>query len=222
MKTTIIHGDHFEKSYEYFANLVDGSRSKGFEIVTLSPKKNIREDLRASTLFADKRVFVLEDPKQLVKTDLEWLKKNLDGIEGYLLVYSKTDLGKTIIDKFGKAEVKVFTLPKLIFKFLDSFYPRNSTACLKILHELVQNESVELVFAMLGRHLRDLYWTKIDSKSVLYPPWRVERLKSSSSKFANGQLERIIAKVAQADVAAKTGMSPLISSLDMIIIKELE
>ena len=126
-------------------------------------------------------------------------------------------------------KVEEFKLPKLIWSFLDSCFPGNAKNALLLLHEIIKNEPVEFVFSLLAKHLRDLYWVKVDSPPgqrpsgpVAYPSWRVEKLKRQSHKFSEGSLEDLINSLAQADIKAKTSQGELIDLLDFIIATKLE
>ena len=113
-------------------------------------------------------------------------------------------------------------MPRLIFTFLDSIYPKNVKKVLVLFHELIKNEPVEFVFALMARHLRDLYWVRVEPKSLPYPSWRVGKLKGQSSKFKFETLKDLIARMAEIDIAVKTSKSDLISSLDLLIVFSLE
>jgi len=220
MNITIIHGDHTTKSYEHYSQLLDKAKEKSFETVRIG--SSVAETLKSSSLFREKRLFVIEEAKKLSKSDLSWIKKYSKTLDGSLLVYSTGSLGKLITNNFPNAKIDEFSIPKLIFKFTDSFYPGNTSKCLTMLHEIVENEPVEFLFAVLAKHVRDLYWVGVSDSTMHYPSWRISKLKNQATKFTEEKLAIMIQKLAEADILAKTSKTPLVSSLDMIIIKELE
>jgi DNA polymerase III delta subunit len=225
MKVLVIHGDYVTKSYEKLDSVISSSRKKAWEIVRVDGSKNgeIQDSLRSNSLFNDKRLFILANVNKLTKKSLDWLFENAGKIAGYLIIYQESILGVTITKNFPKGtKIEEYSLPKLIFKFSDSFFPGNGANCLKLLHEIIKTEPVEFVFSLLAKHLRDLYWVKADPKSVSYPDWRVSKLKSQALRFTQGKLAEVINLLAEADILAKTSKADLLDSLDRIIITKLE
>ncbi len=154
------------------------------------------DNLNSTSLFTKRRVFVLYYDKALAQNILKKLPK--------------------------EAKIEEFKLAKIIFKFLDSFYPKNAVNCLRLLHGVIKNEPAEFALALLAKQLRDLYWVSIDGKSLSYPGWRISRLKNQSSKFAQGEVKNLISELAKIDVEAKTSKAELVPSLDLLIASRLE
>ena len=115
-----------------------------------------------------------------------------------------------------------YKLPKLIFKFLESFWPGNAKASIRLLHEVIRDEAPEFVFNLLSRHLRDIYWAMLDKESMSYPSWRVGKLTQQAKRFKDGQVQSLIQTFAEIDIQAKTSKANIIDSLDFIIASELE
>ena len=90
------------------------------------------------------------------------------------------------------------------------------------MHELTQNEAVELVFVMLARLLSDLYWVLVSPETTSFPSWRLNKLKSQANKFGKEKLKVLIKKLAKLDIQSKTSVVALEQSLDLFILKELE
>src|SRR3990170_2603019 len=80
----------------------------------------------------------------------------------------------------------------------------------------------EFIFALLARHLRDLYLAKVAPQKLWYQPWRVQKLKRQASLFKEDQLKEIIFSLAEADIVAKTSQVSLGDSLDLLIATKLE
>src|SRR6185503_4577324 len=112
----------------------------------------------------------------------DWINKNQDGIEGNLVIYSEGTIPITILRKFKKIhKTEEYKLPKIIFQFLEAFYPKNKSL-IQLFTKLTERDSAEFAFALLTRHLRDLYWSKVGN--LPYPSWRVGKLKAQAGKFA--------------------------------------
>jgi len=225
MKILIIHGDHILKSRERFHEIIKSSKEKGWEVVRVSgdDKFNISEKLSAGTLFANKVLYVIDDYKVITSSDLTWLQKNNENLEGFLIIYSQILITKTNLKKFPKGfNNEEFMLPKLIWKFFESVYPNNTKQCLTLLHEVVKTEPLEFVFHLLARHIRDLYWLSIDPKGPDYQPWRIGKLKSQANRFEGSSLKEFIKSLAELDIKVKTSGDELHSALDFTIATHLE
>jgi DNA polymerase III delta subunit len=109
-----------------------------------------------------------------------------------------------------------------LWNFLDGLYPGNSERSVKQLHKLIEREAPEFIFTLIAKLFRDLYWAKIDDKSLPYPSWRAGKLKLQSSKFSPEQLKDIISQLAEIDIKVKTSKAEILSELDLLIIKQLE
>lgn len=225
MKILIIHGDYTVKSYDRLQEIANDSKKKGWEVERISVKETLSlpEKITTQSLFGNKSFYVVDEFNSIKKADLDWLKKKNDGLEGFLVLYSAGTVGKRILNKLPYGyKVEEFKLPKKIWKFLESFYPDNAKASLSLLREVVDTEPTELVFALLARQLRDLYWVSLDSKSLPYPSWRIGKLRRQAAKFSDGQLKELISELADADIKAKTSKVNLLDSLDFVIAAHLE
>lgn len=218
MKIIVLHGDDTAKSYERLTKFIDTAKKRGWEIVT-------NEFPNTPSLFGIDRLIVYRDYKLITKQDI----KNFDRFGGTLVVYHEGVIPVTFLKSLPKdTKVESFELPKILFIFLESFYPGNSVQCLKLLHQLVKTQAVELIMFMFARHLRDLYWVTIDPTSSQFPSWRAGKLKSQASKFKINNrdplqnLELIINNLSEIDIAVKTSKADLLSSLDLMIVKQLK
>ncbi len=221
MRISLIHGEDTIKAYEKYQKLIEQSKSKGFDIISISDIHNIV----SQSLFEDKVVFTLDRPKKVPLNDWKWFGKNASKYNSNLLIYFDGNAPITITKNLPKdIKKEKFELPFIIFKFLESFWPGNSKASLKLLKDLTQNQPVELALAMLSRHLRDLYWAKASPDTLNMPPWRLSKLKSQLAKFEEKRqrLEEIINKLAEIDIKSKTSDANLKDMLDILIIKNLK
>ena len=224
MKIIVLHGDDSLRSYERLQKFIDVAKSRGLEIEKIYDKsKSVSEVLSSTSLFTPERFFVLEDISLITKGDGEWLKKKIDELDGTLVIFHEGTISKTFLKSIpAPTKIEEFKLPKLIWSFLDSFWPGDATNALKLLHKLTENEPIEFVFALLARHLRDLYWVQNDVKSVPYPSWRVGKLTQQANKFKNSKLSKIINDLADADIKSKTSSENLLDLLDFIIATKLK
>ncbi len=226
MKVIILHGDNSQEISVRLTKFIDVAGSRGWKIVRLgSPEGNFnfRESLAGNTLFAEKRLYIIDDLKKIKKDDLSWFKKNADKLEDTMVVVSNSVLTKTSINLLPKvSKIELFELPKKIWLFLDSFYPGQGKVSMLLLYEVLEKEAIELIYALLARQLKDLYLIKTDPQSLGYPGWRTKKLTERAGKFHIGVLEKVIADLAEADYKAKTGQADLINELDLVIASRLE
>ena len=225
MKVIIVHGDHIEESYERITKFINVAKNRGWKIERLSGKdtQNLPEVLSATTLFNDERLFIIEDPAKTPKNQLHWIKEKVKNLPGNLVIFSESEIGKRMLDMLPKADkTEVFKFPKLIYKFLESFYPGNAEACLRILYALKDRHAQEYILAILGNHLRDVYLAKIAPDSLNYPSWRIGKLKRQADKFSEVKLNQVISYLAEADFLSKTSSHSIFDSLDLIIATQLE
>ena len=113
-------------------------------------------------------------------------------------------------------------MPVILWNFLEGLYPGNSTKSIQKLHILFEKEAPELIFTLIAKLFRDLYWVKMDAMTLPYPSWRVGKLKAQSLKFTVDQLRLLIASLTEIDIKVKTSKSDLVTELDLLIIKQLE
>jgi len=225
MKVILLHGDHSLDSYHRLQKLIQVAKERGWEIIKVGANDNLSlpEKLTVSNLFEEERFYVVENLTKIKKTDLEWFKKNIERLSGTTIIYHDSTITNNLLKLIPKVtKTEEYKLPKLIFKFLESFWPGNSTDSIKLLHEVIKTESPEFVFNLLSRHLRDLYWAILDKDSMSYPGWRVSKLTHQANHFKNGKIAELIKVFAEIDIDVKTSKANIIDSLDFIIASELE
>lgn len=159
-----------------------------------------------------------------IETSLDSIKKqSLFTNKRAAIIYFDKPLNKTDLNKIPKdAKIEEYKLPKLIFTFLESFYPKNYKKCLELLHSLTRDNPPEFILALLSKQLRDIYWIKKDPKTLSYPFWRIAKLKLQASYFSESLLREIISDFSNIDVESKTSKANLIDSLDLLIIQKLQ
>lgn len=225
MKAILLHGDHSLDSYHRLQKLIQVAKERDWEVIKIGPKDNLSlpEKFTASNLFEGERFYVIENLGKIKKTDLDWFKKNIDRLSGTTIIYHDKAITNNLLKLIPKTiKTEEYKLPKLIFKFLESFWPGNSTTSIKLLHEVIKDESPEFVFNLLSRHLRDLYWAVLDKDSMPYPGWRVSKLTQQAKRFKKGKVAGLIKTLAEVDIEVKTSKANITDSLDFIIASELE
>lgn len=223
MKIIILHGDYITKLYARLEKFKEIVKKRGWEILYYDRQitDKLSDLILSQSLFGREKLIIINGFNSLTERDLKWLKQKSKALEGNVVIYNEGQLPITKLSKFTKQDkIEEFKLPRLIFNFLDSFFPGNCANCLKILKKLITDENKEFVLALLGRHLKDLYLTKI-SANLSYPSWRIDKLKRQASNFDLIKLKQIIFLLAEEDVKSKTSQSNLKDSLDFLIATKL-
>ena len=223
MNIIVLHGDNTYQSYKRLSVFIDEAKNRSWSVVKIDKyDKNLSTKARTSDLFTQ-RLFIVYGIKILSDKDKKWIHDDSVETEGTLIVYEKGLLNKTN-QKYlpNDAKYEKFELPKIIFKFLESFYPSNSKECLKYLKMVTDTSPVEFIFSLLSSHIRDLYWVKEEPSKIPYPSWRVSKLEIQADKFTKSHIKDIIGKLSDIDIKVKTSKTTLIESLDLLILRELE
>ena len=222
MKILLVHGEDSVKSKLRLEEIVHNIKEKGYEVKRIGGKENVnlQEVTRLQSLFSQKTLYVIDDVDPRIFQN--FVTKQKKTLEVDVIAYFSKEIGKTILGNLPKgAKVEKFDIPQKLWTFLDSFYPSNVKLILDLLHQVVEKNAVEMILAILSRHLRDIYWVKTEPKTFNAPPWRIGKLKRQSERFSVQKLKKIISLLAEADYNSKIGKVDLLTSLDLIIIKNL-
>lgn len=225
MRIVVIHGDDSEKSWARLKKIIEVARQRSWEILKFdsTQKLLLSELLSSASLFSEKRLLVVENGRTIGKKDLEWLKTHSKKYEGNLVIYFD-DYFPASVKGFLPRDTKFeeYKLPKIIFKFLDGIYPGNSRSSITLLHRLLAGEPPELLFNLIAKRFKELYWIKTSASTLVYPSWRKGILKSQSARYPEGKLEELISQLAEADLKAKTGEASIVELLDLIMLTKLQ
>lgn len=224
MKIFIIHGEHTLDSYNRLQEYTKKAKENDWEIQYVEKDiSNLQDAFLEQSLFGKERLLIIKDIQLINDKLLKWLTQNEKRIKINLIIYHKGIITQKLIKSLPKKDkVEEYKIPKLIWNFLDSFYPGNIKNAYKLFHEVIKNQPVEFVFAMLARQIRDIYWAKVDSSTMEYPSWRVSKYKNLAIKYDTKTLETLIDEMSLADINSKTSHTDLTRSLDFLMAKYLE
>lgn len=225
MKTILIHGNYIQKSYLRLSLFIDEAKKREWEVIRIDPKSSLDLIHKISTqsLFDIDKLLVIQNPKLIDKKGLLWLKQNKDNLPGTLVFYQEGNLAKSSINSLPKLDkLEQYTLPRNLFKFLESFYPGNSNVCLKLYYDVLNSEPVEFVFSLLSKQVRDLYWVLVEPSTIPYPSWRVAKLENQSKHYIKNDLVDLINTLSKLDIRTKTTKQNLTDSLDLLILTNLQ
>jgi len=212
---TIIHGDHIEASRNELNRLK--STFVGKEVRFLDGKNIdeafLRQALESSSLFGGDNIVVLENlftplgkKTSIQKQYAKILNESEKDVS--IILWEPKELSKTLLGLFPEAHDNQFSLPKLLFTFLDSIKPANIKHLLFLYHDLHTQEASELIFYMLASRVRQLIAAK---SNVLLPKmnsWQMSRLTNQSRFFTMEQLTHMHKNILSREFALKTGTTP--------------
>lgn len=219
----IIHGDNQVESRRFLVEQTSQARLKDKEIIRFEGKKinleQFQQALEAQTLLGKEKLVIVENllvkspPISIITYLIKSQPKNL-------IIWEGKEIGVTKIKKL-KAKARLFKLPPIIFKFLDSFLPRNNRQALKLLKQTIDQSSVENVFYMLARQIRYLIIAnQLDREGLTgLHPFQQQKINAQAKKFKLSQLLTFHRKLLYIDWQQKTGQAPmdLAGQLDLLV-----
>lgn len=223
MKMIVLHGENTAKSFERLSKFVDSASDRGWEIVRIgNTNTNLADTLRTQGLFGDNRLFLIENIKSLAKKDYDYLKKLEDDIT--LVAYSDKELTKTQISSFpSNTKFESFMIPKKIWIFLDSIYPKNSKACITLFSEVCETEApAEMILALIARQLRDVFLLK-KGISANTPSWKIGKLTNQVKRFSDAEsVKDMLFSLSEIDIKVKTSDYNLKDELAFLMATKLQ
>lgn len=219
---TLLHGDNITASRKEIDSYKIAASGK--EIVYLSgstlTETDLIQALESNSLFGNNKLVIIENllggRKKLEFENI--LNSNQDKD---IILWESKEIGKTIINKLPKStNIKLFKIPTVIFKFLDSLTPLNIKYSLNLFHESLKTSEPEMVFFMMIRQFRNLLIIKDLGASPSLNPWQARNLTNQAKSFTMDKLMSIYQKLLQIDLENKTGASPfsLTRQIELLII----
>ena len=158
-------------------------QSRGFDSVALASWA------RSSSLFAEKRIYLVEElasfnPNQRKKL-LEILGKIKEDIVIWERRQTKPSLGLKKL--FPNLQVFNFPQPKVTFKFLESVYPGNQKLFFSLFEKLLSQQPIQLIFFFLKKHCHNLILAS--AKKNKFPQWQEKKFLDQLRKFP---LEKLV------------------------------
>lgn len=229
MKFLLLHGNHLSASRQFFIGQKIQAKKQGLEILAFEGKKldlsQLKQAVESRSLFGTEKAVFIENffslPKSQNQTKIfEYLKNSSVSLP--LTIWEGRQIDGRKLKAFSAAEVRLFKIPPVVFKFLDSFFPGNNRNCLNFLHQTLKTEAPELVFYLLARRVGDLIIAADLGPSGLakMAPWQKTALFAQAKKFSLPRLLRLHHSLLATDRDQKTGRNVLNLSqkLDLLIL----
>ena len=224
----IIHGDSTDESRNYYYEF-----KKSYPNLSTISGLNINND-ELEHLFQGGNLF-FEDKNIAVENLLSKNKAgkpldetidilNTHSKDANIILWEEKEIGKKSLDKFPKAQIQFFKIPKLIFNFLDSILPGNGKNLVVLFHKLLENNAVEIIIYMMTRQLRLLIAIKDKGESIdeilKMAPWQKGRIEKQAGLFKKEALISLYSKLYKIDSSQKTGKlsMPVESAIDIFLL----
>jgi DNA polymerase III delta subunit len=224
---TVIHGDDIVSSRNYYKSLqVKQSETFDGEKLTLAA---LQEALQSTGLFGNEKQIYIENffskKKASKEMDAIIAEINASSEQTTIIFWEGKEIGKKVSDKLMHAHIKVFTIPKSLFSFLDSLKPKNTRPILTLYHQTLAHTESEMILVMLIRQIR-LLLALCDEDSFdsieevkRMAPWQRKKLVSQSHLFSQETLLALHSRLFDIEVKSKTGglTLPLPQTIDFFL-----
>lgn len=219
----IIHGDNQVESREFLTKQINQAKAEDMEIIRLEGKEvnleQLQQALEAKWLLGKEKFVVVENlltnspSEKIINYLVKSQPKNF-------IIWEAKEIRQNQISRL-RTKARLFKLPPVIFKFLDSFLPSNGRQSLNLLKQAVGQTSPENVFYMLARQVRYLIIAHQMGKEGLSDlhSFQQQKIASQAKKFQLSQLLTLHRKLLYIDWQQKTGQAPmdLAGQLDLLV-----
>lgn len=224
MKITLLHGENVKASRDRYFKIIDSIKKRGWEIINLNSSSDELETAISNLgLFSQDRLYIIDGVDNNFKKQIKTLNKKVFDLDINLLIWNEGNVEASLVKIFSKGiNEERFDYPKKIFVFLESLRPGNARVFNTLLSEILEHESIELIYYLVSKHFTDLYMAKLGINLPGYQPWRMNKLKNQATSFDEVLLEKIIKKLTHADWKVKNSEADLTLMLDLILNSKLE
>lgn len=194
----IIHGDDILNSRSFYLSIKkDPYIELNGNDLTLTV---LKQNLGSTSLFGEIPVLIIENFfSRRTSTEKTKIIDFLLSDNYQIIFYDSKDISPQL-KKFKPDVIKIFDLPKYLFRFLDTFSS-------DLLSKTLETLEPEIVLASLAKHLHNLILVKTGSLDL--PGWQVQKFQSQASKYSLPKLINLNSLLLAVDLAQKTSTSPL-------------
>jgi hypothetical protein len=225
---TIIHGENITESRKKLDEVLvnktnikrlDGKGATG-EVVQLL--------FESGELFAVSKTIVIENYKAVPKTVQEKIVTLVEKSRDEVIVWQNGNLDKRLINKFAKAQVFDFPLPKYYFVFLDTLAPRQGIRLHELYEKLQSSFAPEqILFSILKRmHQMLILQTGREhefEEMAKMNSWQLGKLRSQLRLWNEQGMKNFYQQAFSLEKKLKTSELPtdLAKSIDILLLTEL-
>lgn len=196
---TIFCGEDPTASRKLFSDHLALLKGKGYEIAY-----GLGNVDYSSTLFDDKRAFVLENSLSK-KAERDAVIKLLKNVEAEVVFWEETADERTLKRNFPKAKIVATKLSSSLWKLLDNFYPGNLQQTITTLRQIQDTNDIHLIHFMLMRRLKELLVISQGGQPAKLASWQVGKLKTQARAWRPEMLESCFKKLVEIEMQTKSG-----------------
>ena len=208
---TIICGEDTVASRAHLQEEIETYRKNNYEILPISPEQLSeipQEHSESLSLFGLKKAYIVENlNKTLKRGSSDRLLATLNALKDTHLLIWEDGVSKRELKLQKVGSIKEFKAGENIFKLLDSCYPENLSAFVKMLDTLATPQNEMFLFIMLQRHMRNLVLVAMDKPPASLQAWQVGKLRGQSSRWNTNSLVDFYDKLIKLEIGLKTGSS---------------
>lgn len=212
---TLLHGDDTAKSRAELERVMDAYAGREIRHVEGKSADDtlLVQSLESSSLFGGDTIVVIEN----LLGSLGKKQKRAEQLVGFLsrapqetsiLLWEDRTLSPGLLKLLGKASVRLFKTPVVIFQLLDGLRPGCAKTMLPLLSEVLALEPAEVVYTLMYRRIRDLIQVADHVTPERVQSWQLGRLTQQSASFTMDRLLKLHRDLLDMDIAIKTGSSP--------------
>lgn len=230
---TLLHGDDSVRIHARALALVSSAQKDGAVLERVEAKglsiATLESIVGTEQLFSSKKVIWIDRLHSLPKSTLKdglitwivaWAEANPD-TECHIILTEEKVLPPAQLKKIPVSTIEIFKLPQILFSFIESIGVVAPTRAVTLFHEVLQNQEVELVFAMIVRQIRMLLLF-VSGGIYVGPPFGRTKIITQSKNFTQAQLLDIHRRLLAIDLGQKTSSSPhtLIQEIDLLLLED--
>jgi DNA polymerase III delta subunit len=224
---TIFHGDDVRASRNAFYQAVSSYTDREMRRIDgrTADEASLIQALESPSMFGTKPVVVIENLFAASAKKTVWLTKIgtlLQSEHGSdVVLWEPKTISASVLKYVGSnARVQEFSVPVVLFRFLDSLKPGNGKTHLLLFHEATVRDSPELLHAMLVKRIRKLIMLRENIVPTGLADWQVRRLTSQVRFFTMETLTDLHQKLLDMEYRVKTGSTPfsLAEHLEQMIV----
>lgn len=225
----ILHGEDIARSRKALESAKTQKKSQ--EVITLDGAKitlsELKQALEAKSLFGQERIVILENFLGSRKTKeqekiIDYLKSEKQNLD--LIIWEDQEVNSLLLRSFPHAQVQVFKLDPLLFRFLDTLKPQNSQKMIEALRLALTQEDANLIFYLLVRQFRLLLVLRNGEEASLEEvgrlvSWQRTKIAKQAQYFTPQKLLAVYRELLAIDYREKTGSAayPLPQTLELFL-----
>jgi DNA polymerase III delta subunit len=201
---TLLHGDETIASRSEFIRLKNEAKNKEVLDGRTIDETSLTQSLESGSLFGDEKTVFIDNLFSKLGRKIKLIEK-LAGIirnsSSHVVLWEGKEVGVTVIKSLGKADIRLFKTPAIIFQFLDQ-------PSLKLYESLMIHEAPELIHSMLARRFRQLIQLRDGVIPEGLQGWQASKLTQQAKLFTMEKLLSMYKQLLDMEFSVKNGSSP--------------